>query len=285
MNYLKKFIIFNHCYFLNLYRKILEKQDKQIFANLFNFKSFLMNSPLSLKWENSHFNCIDKTIPNFKMKIRHVKQCNRCYEKGFRHRADKLADLYFFKEINFKDDDILLDCGANVGDIKIWFNLNSIKINYIGFEPGKTEFELLKQNVYPSVVYNYGLYNENCNLKFYLRPDNAGSTIIKPKENNIQTTIQVKKIEEFIDSRIKCIKIEVEGAEPEVVEGLGEKINNVEFITADLGFGRGENSESELIPVTNFLLKRNFELINFKVAGTRITALYKNKNINQHLKS
>ena len=45
----------------------------------------------------------------------------------------------------------------------------------------------------------------------------------------------------------------MEGVEPEVVEGLGKKINNVEFITADLGFGRGENSESELIPVTNFL--------------------------------
>ena len=279
MNYLKKLLIFNQSYFLNLYRKILEKQDKQLFALLFNFKSFVMNSPLRLKWEKSYFNCIDKTMPNFKMKIRHVKQCNRCYEKGFKERADKLADLYFFKEINFKDNDILLDCGANVGDIKIWFILNYIKIDYIGFEPGNTEFELLKQNVHPSIVYNLGLYNKNCNLKFYLRPDNAGSTIIKPKGNNKQTYIKVKKLEEFINSWIKCIKIEVEGAEPEVVEGLGEKINNVEFITADLGFGRGENSESELIPVTNFLLKRDFELINFKVFGTRITALYKNKNI------
>lgn len=281
MNYFKKLIIFNHQFIVNLYRNISEKQDKRIFASLFNFKSFVINSPLRIKWVDTHFNCIDKTIPNFEIKIRHVKQCNRCYTKGFKDRADKLADLYFFKEINFKDGDTLLDCGANVGDIKIWFYLNSIKINYIGFEPGKTEFELLKQNVHPSVVYNLGLYNKNCNIKFYLRPDYAGSTIIKPKDNIIHTEIKVKKLEEFIDSRIKCIKIEVEGAEPEVVEGLGEKINNVEFITADLGFGRGENLESELIPVTNFLLKRQFELINFKVVGNRIMALYKNKNIKQ----
>ena len=71
------------------------------------------------------------------------------------------------------------------------------------------------------------------------------------------------------------LKLEAEGAEPEILEGLGKKIDLVEFISADLGYERGINCESTLAPVTNFLLSRGFDLID--ISHGRICALYKNK--------
>ena len=55
------------------------------------------------------------------------------------------------------------------------------------------------------------------------------------------------------------MEIEEVGAETEILEGLGNKSEHVEFITADLGFERGVNEESTLISVTNFLLERGYE--------------------------
>ena len=60
--------------------------------------------------------------------------------------------------------------------------------------------------------------------------------------------------------KIKLLKLEAEGAEPEIVQGIGEKLDLIEYISADLGFER--NRESTFAPVTNYLLERNFEVIN-----------------------
>ena len=57
------------------------------------------------------------------------------YENGLIYRSNQLSRFYFLEEIGFKDEDVVLDCGANVGDLKLWFELNNINIKYIGFEP------------------------------------------------------------------------------------------------------------------------------------------------------
>lgn len=79
------------------------------------------------------------------------------YAYGVKKRAQSLADCYFLNEIDFNDGDIFLDCGANVRDLKIWFDLNNININYVAFEPSPIEFDCLEENVKPCVVHNIGL--------------------------------------------------------------------------------------------------------------------------------
>ena len=97
---------------------------------------------------------------------------------------------------------------------------------------------------------------------------------IEPKSYDKTTLIKAVRLENYIHTKIKCLKLEAEGAEPEILQGLGEKIKLVEFISADLAYERGVLDESTLAPVTNFLIKNNFELID--VAHDRVSALYKN---------
>ena len=80
----------------------------------------------------------------------------------------------------------------------------------------------------------------------------------------------------MVDCPIKLLKIEAEGAEPQVIRGCSGILDRTEFISADLGFERGVLRDSTFIPVTNFLLSHGFELMamNFD----RLTALYKRKS-------
>jgi hypothetical protein len=69
--------------------------------------------------------------------------------------------------------------------------------------------------------------------------------------------------------------VEAEGAEPEILEGLGNKLDCVEYVTADLWYERGIKAESTLAPVTNFLIQRGFELVDFD--HYRMCVLYRNR--------
>ena len=276
MIFFKRYIKLHVKFFLALYRTFLLKLDKRAFATFFNLKSFLISSSSRLYWDGKVFVVRDNGIRGFKYKIRHQRQCNMAYEYGVKKRAESLADCYFLNEIEFNDGDIFLDCGANVGDLKIWFDLNGININYIGFEPSPTEFNCLKENVQPSTVYNVGLWNEVGELEFFVSSQGADSSFIEPVSFDKKIKVPVDKLESYVSSKIKILKLEAEGAEPEILEGLGNKLNLIEYISADLGYERGIKCESTLVPVTNYLLGHGFELVN--VSRGRICALYKNKS-------
>ena len=89
-------------------------------------------------------------------------------------------------------------------------------------------------------------------------------------------TITLDSLIDRINKKIKLIKLEAEGSEPEILEGLSINLNLVEFITIDAGFERGLSQEQTLVPCLNYLTKNNFELIDFESRG-RVTALFKNK--------
>jgi len=275
MDFLKRYIKLHVTFIFTLYRFFILRLDKRVFAFFFNLKSLLISSPSRLFWNGDVFVVTDKDISGFKYKIRHQRQCNMAYEFGLKKRAQSLADCYFLNQIEFDDGDIFLDCGANVGDLKIWFKLQKIKINYVGFEPSPVEFSCLKQNVHPSIVHNIGLWNSAGELEFFVSSQGADSSLIEPSSFDYKIKVPVQRLESYITSKIKLLKLEAEGAEPEILEGLGNKLNLVEYVSADLGYERGVQCESTLVPVTNYLLERDFELVD--VSHGRICALYKNK--------
>jgi len=275
MNFLKRYIKLHVKIIFVLYRIFLLRLDKRTFTLFFNLKSFLISSPSRLFWSENAFVVTDKDINGFKYKIRHQRQCNMAYEFGVKKRAQSLAECYFLNQIEFDDGDIFLDCGANVGDLKIWFEMQKININYVGFEPSPTEFSCLKENVHPSTVHNIGLWNADGELEFFVSSQGADSSLIEPLSFDDKIKVPVKRLESYVSSKIKLLKLEAEGAEPEILEGLGDKLDLVEYVSADLGYERGIQCESTFVPVTNYLLEHDFELVD--VSHGRICALYKNK--------
>ena len=253
---------------------LISKTDKKLFALLFNIRSVCLSRSSRVRWEGNYFVITDKTQPSFSHKIRHQRQCNLTFKFGWEARAKSLGEVYFLKKINFKDGDTVIDCGANVGDLKLWFDFKNIKIDYVGFEPSPIEFKCLKANVQPSKVHNVGLWNSEDEIKFYLSSQGADSSLIEPPTYSSVTVTKTLRLERFLSGPVKCLKLEAEGAEPEVLEGLGDKLRYVEYIAADLGFERGIAEESTLVAVTNFLLSNGFELMD--ISHDRICALFHN---------
>ena len=253
---------------------LISKTDKKLFTLLFNIRSFCLLRSSRVRWEGNYFVITDKLLPSFSHKIRHQRQCNLTFKFGWKARAESLGKVYFLEKIDFKDGDIVIDCGANVGDLKLWFEFKELQIDYIGFEPSPIEFKCLKANVHPSKVHNVGLWNSEDEIKFYLSSQGADSSLIEPPTYSSVTVTKTFRLEEFLSGPVKCLKLEAEGAEPEVLEGLGDKLQNVEYIAADLGFERGIAEESTLVAVTNFLLSNNFQLID--ISHDRVCALFHN---------
>ena len=247
--------------------------SKKRFVNLFNFYSLINKSKnrIYLK-DNSFYN----TELDWRFSIQ--KSGLYFYGKGFKSRRMELLNSYLIKGIEFKDNDIIIDIGANNGDFYLCFNK---KIHYYGFEPSPIIFSDLEYNIKNQHLFNFAVSNSNnLNQKFYLS-DNWGDSSILPI-NNFKKKINVKSITldnliDKIQKKIKLIKLEAEGFEPEILQGLKKNLNLVEYITIDCGFERGVNEESTMVECCNYLMNNNFKIVDF--GAPRIVTLYKNLNL------
>jgi FkbM family methyltransferase len=154
-------------------------------------------------------------------------------------RSGKLYEKFlmaFIEQFIPKDKNIL-DIGANIG---VWSIIYSNIINndckIYSFEPQKEIFDCLNNNVIINkcnniVLYNIGLSNEN-NIKYmnasYDMQQNFGSFRIVD-DNDINSKllkIECKIGDELQYSNIGFIKIDVEGFEYKVLQGLEQTILN-----------------------------------------------------------
>ena len=213
---------------------------------------------------------------------------SKCYRKGLKERGLELAKSYKIDCLKFEEEDIVLDCGANYGDLLLYLEFLNIKLNYYAFEPGLEEYKTLEVNMknmntkIKKYTYKLGLGNSNSIKDFYYSPADGDSSIIEIDSFVKKVQIEVIKLEDFVkqklsNKKIKLLKLEAEGAEPEVLEGSKEILKQVEFIAADLGPERGLNKNCTLTEVTNFLQEHNFVIQEF--GYPRITALFRNKDL------
>lgn len=273
---------------LNWLRRKLAKQlnpllklnfvDKTIFCNIYNFIRAVSGEAgrISFCYKNGFYSAEGESF--------HINFCEkeraRFYKNGPEERVIYLGHSYFLDRINFKDDDVVIDCGANIGEILFYFKMKGCVIQYLGIEPSPREFECLKSNTNGTTIYNLGLWREDDFLDFYISSRGADSSIIEPKNYSHIKKIKTSKLEDIYKCKegqtIKLLKLEAEGAEPEVLLGSGLLLKNIEYIAADLGYERGINEESTFLPVVNFLITNGFELVEFN--NKKITALFRRRN-------
>ena len=210
-------------------------------------------------------------------------------KKGLVFSGPRIARNYSIENIIFNDSDIVVDCGANFGSLWIYLNNFKIPLIYICIEPGISEFQGLLKSINSqrktqvrSYIIKKGLASNNGKAKFYYSEE-ADSSIIPYEGYTKQYQIETITLEALINDlgfqnkKIKLLKLEAEGAEPEVIIGSIKILKNIEFIAADLGPERGFNKKCTFKEVTNILLRNNFEIIDFKYP--RLCILFKNNAI------
>ena len=140
--------------------------------------------------------------------------------------AQDYWDMQALNIINkyLKPNSTILDIGANIGSHTVYWCLEKQAKKVYAFEPLGTTFDILKRNVELNNIddrvelFNIGLSNieTNASVSNY-NIQNIGNTSFKPDDNG---QFKLKCLDSIkIKEKIDLIKIDVEGAEVEVLHG------------------------------------------------------------------
>jgi FkbM family methyltransferase len=186
---------------------------------------------------------------------------------------EHLYDSYLLNNIDFNDQDLVIDCGANVGELFLSIKSNNPNIQYIGFEPDDQVFECLQLNT-NSKSSNICLSNESGEKNFFIDSLGANSSVYESEPGMDSMVVKVEKLENlYPDTEIKLLKIDAEGSELEVLEGSKKIFNNIDYISVDCGAEKGVNQDTTFVDVNNYLISNNYSLIG--INQNRLICLYR----------
>lgn len=253
--------------------KILKINNKTIGDFSFNFfVSLLYNLRINPKEKFIYNN--DKMI-YYSRKIRIASH----YFSGIDYRMNHILNSYLINQIDFKKGDIVFDCGANIGEFSVALNEKYSGLIYFCFEPSLLEFEALEKNTrnYNSTNFNVALFNKKGVSEFFEENDSGDSSLFGENLNSIQ--INTDTIDNVLElnkiNKIKFLKLEAEGAEPEILFGATKSLKKIEFISVDVGPERGIENKKTATEVNEILTNNGFKLIDLN--NKRFVLLYQNK--------
>lgn len=203
------------------------------------------------------------------------------YFQGISKRISNLIESYgVLNEILIDENDTVIDVGSNIGEFSIGI-ANKVKQVY-AFDPDPSIINSFNSNI--ETISNikhipFALSDKSELLKFYLKGNTADSSMIENGSDDI-ISVSSKRfdtIQEMIElDRIKLFKCDAEGAEPEVLRGIGDIFNKIEYISIDCGFERGITQDSTREDVIKILHKNNFRIVNNGLSSNRNIIIAKN---------
>ena len=221
------------------------------------------NHKFSLSCNNKNkniFSIYEEGRTRFLNKIRGFE----LYRKGIKHRGKFIFSSYCLQNITFNINDVIIDCGANYGDLFLELEKFTKSSNYIAIEPNPSDFEILKLNANNSILINKALGDSNSTLPFYISTDRGDSSLIEPKYFDKIIEVKVVRLDTLIQdlnlNKIKLLKLEAEGYEPEILKGAGKMLERFEYIAVDGGYERGIHNQQTFTTITNYLLNNNFRI-------------------------
>ena len=187
-----------------------------------------------------------KLLQNLNKKLNYFTKCKFFRLIYYKFKQEKYKNFYNLK---LNKDSLVLDFGANVGEIS-QFLFDNYKCNIKSYEPNKYAFEILKKrflNNNKVNTINKAIDVNDRNQKLYyhkLSNQNpytysTGSSLLKKKTNinvkNYQNTktCSIKKILKQFKT-IDLIKIDIEGYEYKILPDIIKNKNKIKMVICEL---------------------------------------------------
>ena len=198
--------------------------------------------------------------------------------RGVEFQFSKILDDYCLNELDFSSESLVVDCGANVGELFLSLKNNKdVEVNYFAYEPDERSYLSLKKNISNhSNIYKIALSDKSQERSLFLDTE-GGDSSLENFGSSEKIKVNSKRLDEYDYQDIYLLKIDAEGHELEVLRGSEQLLNKIKFISVDYGLEKGLEKKSTITEVTNFLFENNFIL--HKANVVRNTGLFVNKDL------
>lgn len=162
--------------------------------------------------------------------------CSSFQDLFFLLREIFIEESYYIKLK--KEDPVIVDCGANIGDTVLFFKQLYPSSHIQAFEPTPAIFSLLEKNVSVNkfkdiTLERVAVSDYEGTAKIYEKDDQgiANTIIEKEAQGEGLTEITVKKLSSYINEPVDLLKLDVEFSEMRVLQDL-EKADKLQYINA-----------------------------------------------------
>lgn len=185
----------------------------------------------------------------------------------------------------------VIHIGAHYGEEhSLYKELKITNINY--FEPLNKNFNILKNNIKDSNLYNFALGEKETTIEMFVEENNNGqsSSILEPKLHlqqyphiifNKKEIVNMRTLDSFNINNCNLINIDVQGYELNVFKGGINTLNNIDYIITEVNNDEVYKNCSKINDLDLFL--ENFHFKRVETTWDGITwgdALYIKKGVN-----
>jgi FkbM family methyltransferase len=177
-----------------------------------------------------------------------------------------------------KTDSVIFDVGANIGIHTVYFATFCPSGMIYSFEPALSTYQLLLKNIngHKNIIpINAGISNLSSSLEFYECFDNALSSLKDTKRDSIKSKYRILcfTIDDFVTlfsiNKLNFVKIDVEGFETEVLQGMkGTILKYKPVIFCEVYKGKNSNQN----PYFTFKLMEELNYRIYNIVSDKLEA-------------
>lgn len=218
-----------------------------------------------------------KKILNVKM-TREKLFGKKIYFSDYQHLKSLFEEIFLEEQYYFKSskkNPQIIDCGSNIGASILYFKLLYPEAKILAFEPDGDTFLLLQQfvkdnNLNDIQIVQKALSDKKGQVDLFTMPDDPSSLSmsifkdafeVKHKEN-VHLKVDATVLSEYINEAVDLLKIDIEGAEYEVLEELDKtkKLSQIRQIIIE-GHVFNKSMSLKVVSLLKILEKNNFNFM------------------------
>lgn len=160
--------------------------------------------------------------------------------------------------LNLRPQPYIVDCGANIGMSIIYLKEKFPDAEIIAFEPDDKNFDLLKKNIESFELTNVTLQQEAvwiADTEISFKSEGTMSSKIDTNNSDI-FKVKAIRLKNILNRTIDFLKIDIEGAEYEVLKDVAENLQNVKHMFLEY---HGKFTQNlELVEIFDIIQKAGF---------------------------
>ncbi len=199
------------------------------------------------------------------VKSTHIGSLTISYTKPYEllHTYRDIFEDQIYRFESKRDNPIIIDCGSNVGISILYFKSIYPKSNVIGFEPDQANHAILLQNIEQNQlngveIHRKAVWVDEKGISFSSAGTEA-SRIEKDKQGET-TMVETIRLKDLLEkhSSIDFLKMDIEGAEYEVMQDIQTELSKVDNLFLEY---HGKTDEStKLSELMDMVSKAGFKV-------------------------